>query len=90
MAATSTASDERRLRELSERLLEIRPTMACLFISGYTSTVFTNEETRDGSTHLLKKPFVVSMGNVAASGGYWISMNADTIYADPSTITGSI
>src|SRR3546814_19186342 len=30
------------------------------------------------------------MGNVAASGGYWISMNADVIYADPSTITGSI
>jgi protease IV len=36
------------------------------------------------------KPVVVSMGNVAASGGYWISMNADRIYADPSTITGSI
>ncbi|AOH36012.1 signal peptide peptidase SppA [Luteimonas sp. JM171] len=36
------------------------------------------------------KPVVVSMGHVAASGGYWISMNADTIYADPSTITGSI
>src|SRR3546814_19013921 len=35
-------------------------------------------------------PVVVSMGNVAASGGYWISMNADVIYADPSTITGSI
>jgi len=35
-------------------------------------------------------PVVVSMGNVAASGGYWISMNADRIYADPSTITGSI
>ncbi|PIP97504.1 MAG: signal peptide peptidase SppA, partial [Rhodobacterales bacterium CG18_big_fil_WC_8_21_14_2_50_71_9] len=31
-------------------------------------------------------PVVVSMGNVAASGGYWISMNADVIYADPSTI----
>lgn len=36
------------------------------------------------------KPVVVSMGNVAASGGYWISMNADKIYADESTITGSI
>lgn len=36
------------------------------------------------------KPVVVSMGHVAASGGYWISMNADRIYADPSTITGSI
>ncbi|MHA6204746.1 signal peptide peptidase SppA [Dyella soli] len=35
-------------------------------------------------------PVIVSMGNVAASGGYWISMNADRIYADPNTITGSI
>ena len=35
-------------------------------------------------------PVVVSMGDVAASGGYWISMNADKIYAEPNTITGSI
>ncbi|MDP1696542.1 MAG: signal peptide peptidase SppA [Xanthomonadaceae bacterium] len=35
-------------------------------------------------------PVVVSMGDVAASGGYWIAMNADVIFADPSTITGSI
>lgn len=35
-------------------------------------------------------PVVVSMGDVAASGGYWISMNADQIYAEPNTITGSI
>ena len=37
-----------------------------------------------------KKPLVVSMGNVAASGGYYIACNADTIFADPMTITGSI
>ncbi len=36
------------------------------------------------------KPVIVSMGEVAASGGYWISMNADRIVADPGTITGSI
>lgn len=36
------------------------------------------------------KPFVVSMGDVAASGGYYISCGADKIYADPATITGSI
>jgi protease-4 len=36
------------------------------------------------------KPVVASMGDVAASGGYWISMNADEIIASPSTITGSI
>ena len=37
-----------------------------------------------------EKPFIVSMGDVAPSGGYWISTNADYIYAEPTTITGSI
>ncbi len=36
------------------------------------------------------KPVVVSMGNLAASGGYWVSMTADSIWADEATITGSI
>ncbi len=36
------------------------------------------------------KPLVVSMGGVAASGGYWIAASADEIWAQPSTITGSI
>jgi protease-4 len=36
------------------------------------------------------KPLVVSMGHVAASGGYWISTYADRIFAEPTTITGSI
>ena len=35
-------------------------------------------------------PIVVSMGNVAASGGYWVSTPADRIFAEPETITGSI
>ncbi|PNS08531.1 signal peptide peptidase SppA [Solilutibacter silvestris] len=54
--------------------------------------VFASEQIRR-EVQALKdagKPVVVSMGDVAASGGYWISMNADRIYADPSTITGSI
>jgi protease-4 len=36
------------------------------------------------------KPVVVSMGSMAASGGYWIAMTADRIFATPYTITGSI
>ena len=36
------------------------------------------------------KPVVASMGDVAASGGYWISMASDEVFADPSTVTGSI
>ena len=37
-----------------------------------------------------KKPVVVSMGGMAASGGYWISSSANYIFAEPTTITGSI
>ena len=37
-----------------------------------------------------EKPFIVSMGNYAASGGYWISTSSDYIFADPNTLTGSI
>ncbi|GAA4237351.1 signal peptide peptidase SppA [Postechiella marina] len=36
------------------------------------------------------KPVIVSMGNLAASGGYYIACNADRIFAEPTTITGSI
>jgi protease-4 len=41
-------------------------------------------------TRAAGKPVVVSMGGVAASGGYWISMASDEVIADPSTVTGSI
>lgn len=37
-----------------------------------------------------EKPLIVSMGNYAASGGYWISSSSDYIFADPTTLTGSI
>jgi protease-4 len=54
--------------------------------------VFPSEQIRREVelTRASGKPVVVSMGDVAASGGYWISMNADEIWADESTITGSI
>lgn len=41
-------------------------------------------------TRAAGKPVVVSMGDVAASGGYWIAMDGDEIWAEPTTITGSI
>ncbi|HWU75010.1 MAG TPA: signal peptide peptidase SppA [Rhodanobacter sp.] len=54
--------------------------------------VFAAEEIRREVvlTRAAGIPVVVSMGNVAASGGYWISMNANRIFAEPNTITGSI
>jgi protease-4 len=45
----------------------------------------------DGTKRLkAKKPFVVSMGDVAGSGGYYVACASDVIFADESTITGSI
>ena len=41
-------------------------------------------------TRKAGKPVVISMGNVAASGGYWISMSSDEVIADEATVTGSI
>ena len=41
-------------------------------------------------TRAAGKPVVVSMGNVAASGGYWIATASDEVIADPATVTGSI
>jgi protease-4 len=41
-------------------------------------------------TRAAGKPVVVSMGSVAASGGYWIAVGADEIWASPTTVTGSI
>ena len=38
----------------------------------------------------LGKPVVISIGSVAASGGYWIAMGATEIWSTPTTITGSI
>jgi protease-4 len=45
---------------------------------------------REISLTRKEKPVVVSMGDVAASGGYYISCNADSVFADANTITGSI
>ena len=55
--------------------------------------VLASEEMRKEIRRIKKErkiPILVSMGSVAASGGYWISMDADTILADAMTVTGSI
>jgi protease-4 len=55
-------------------------------------SAFASEIIREAITDLQGRniPVVVSMGSVAASGGYWIAADADHIIAMPSTITGSI
>ena len=55
-------------------------------------SVLASERIRQALIEAKEKkiPVVVSMGSVAASGGYWVSTPADFIYAEPSTTTGSI
>lgn len=82
----STAALVRRARESDKtKALVLR-------VNSPGGEVFAAEQIRR-EIELTRKagiPVVVSMGNVAASGGYWISMNANRIFAEPNTITGSI
>ena len=45
---------------------------------------------REAKLAAKEKPFIVSMGDLAASGGYYVSCAADSIFANPTTLTGSI
>jgi protease-4 len=56
--------------------------------SGLASDIIWREV--ELARHENKKPVIVSMGDLAASGGYYIAMGADMIIAEPTTITGSI
>jgi protease-4 len=55
-------------------------------------SAFASEIIRDEVVRVKEagKPVIVSMGSLAASGGYWISASADEIFAAPTTVTGSI
>lgn len=82
----STAALIRRARE-DERVKAL-----VLRIDSPGGSAFASERIRRELelTRAAGKPVVVSMGDVAASGGYWISMASDEVIADPATITGSI
>ena len=58
--------------------------------SGGGSSLASENIWRELSLARQEKPVVVSFGDVAASGGYYISCAADSIFAEPNTITGSI
>ncbi len=80
------------LNEAFEEVLENNNIKAAVLrIDSPGGDALTSEIILNASKTLKgKKPLVVSMGNVAASGGYYIACGADRIFADPMTITGSI
>ncbi len=84
-------TDKRYVKEL-EKLKNNDKVKAVVFrVNSPGGSAFASEQIWKAVTDLKKeKPVVVSMGDVAASGGYYISANASKIYAQPNTITGSI
>ncbi len=79
-------------RHLREARLNDRVKAVILRVNSPGGSAYASELIRQEVLLLKKsgKPVVVSMGSYAASGGYWISANANEIWASPTTITGSI
>ncbi|MEP0868214.1 signal peptide peptidase SppA [Trichocoleus desertorum AS-A10] len=87
----SSVGGDRLARQLRELRLDDDVKAVVLRVNSPGGSV-TASEVIQREVVLIKKvkPIVVSMGDVAASGGYWISTYADRIFAEPNTITGSI
>ncbi len=90
-AGPGTAGGERIAMLLDEALAE-EPAALVVRVDSPGGSVLASEEIREAILRHKQRgiPVVVSMANVAASGGYWIATPADRIFAEPETITGSI
>src|SRR3954452_8477846 len=91
-AGPGTAGAETIVRALNRALTERDLEALVLRVDSPGGSVLASERIRQAVLAAKAKglPVVVSMGNLAASGGYWVSTTGDKIYAEPSTITGSI
>lgn len=90
-AGPGTAGGTRIATLLDEALQEDFAALVVRVDSPGGSVIASEEIRRAIQRHRDKKiPVAVSFANVAASGGYWVSMSADRIFAQPETITGSI
>lgn len=87
MAASGRIAEEiyRALEEEEIKALVVR-------VNSPGGSVFGSEEIRLALLEAKRRklPVVISMGDVAASGGYWVATAGDKIFAEPDTITGSI
>lgn len=90
-SGTEGITDKRYVKEL-EKIRKNKNIKAVVFrVNSPGGSAFASEQIWKAVEDLkLEKPIVVSMGDVAASGGYYISCNANKIFAQPNTITGSI
>lgn len=87
-----TAGGETIARLLTEELAKNRIKALVVRVDSPGGSVTGSERIRSAILEAKARgiPVIVSMGSVAASGGYWVSTPASTIFADPATITGSI
>lgn len=90
-AGPGTAGGD-RIRDLLLDALDEDLAALVVRVDSPGGSVLASEEIRRGIVRHKANgiPIVVSMANVAASGGYWVSTPADRIFAEPETITGSI
>lgn len=91
-AGPGTAGGDRIEKLLHEGLQRDKLKALVVRVDSPGGSAFASEQIRRAIENYRgrKIPVVVSMGNVAASGGYWVATAGDTIFAEPSTITGSI
>ncbi|HKX80396.1 MAG TPA: signal peptide peptidase SppA [Novosphingobium sp.] len=81
-----------RITEILDAALDQDLAALVVRVDSPGGSVIASEQIRAAIARYKAKgiPVVVSMANVAASGGYWVATAADRIYAEPGTITGSI
>jgi protease IV len=91
-APSGTAGGDTIARQLDEALTDSDIKALVVRIDSPGGSVSASERIREALIEARRRnlPVVASFGSVAASGGYWVSTAAETVYAEPATITGSI
>ncbi|MBB5714208.1 signal peptide peptidase SppA [Sphingomonas aerophila] len=91
-APAGTAGGETLVQLMLKGLAEKNLKALVVRVDSPGGSALASEQIRDAVMQAKKRglPVVISMGSVAASGGYWVATAGDTIFAEPSTITGSI
>jgi protease-4 len=91
-ATAGTAGGDRIAETIDKAVAEGGLKALVVRVDSPGGSVLASERIRQSIINAKRKklPVVVSMGSVAASGGYWVATPADFIFAEPSTITGSI
>ena len=91
-ASNGTAGGDTIAEHILDAVADSGTKAIVLRVDSPGGSVLASEQIRQAllQAKAKKLPVVVSMANVAASGGYWVSTPADRIFAEPETITGSI